>query len=34
MYNIISVMLYSASINLFYPLSASHSFPLKDNFKQ
>ena len=30
MYNIISVMLYSASINLFYPISASHSFPLKD----
>ena len=27
-------MLYSASINLFYPISASHSFPLKENFKQ
>ena len=34
MYNIISVMLYIASINLFYSISASHSFPLKENFKQ
>ena len=33
-YNIISVMLYSVSINLFYPISASHSFPQKENFKQ
>ena len=30
----ISVMLYSVSINLFYPISASHSFPQKENFKQ
>ena len=33
MYNIISVMLYSASINLFYPISASHSFLPKVKFK-
>ncbi len=36
MYNIISVMLYSYVVQylyyLFYPISASHSFPLKENF--